>query len=68
MNRLNNLDIASAEVLENTLSDFVGSMLVISHDRYFLDQVVDRLLVIESSQLLTYPGGYSDYLSVNMQG
>ena len=64
----NNLDIASAEVLENSLSDFVGSVLVISHDRYFLDRVVDRLLVIESSQLMSYPGGYSDFLAANIQG
>ena len=38
----NNLDIASAEVLEAALDDFVGTVLVISHDRYFLDRVVDR--------------------------
>ena len=64
----NNLDIASAEVLENSLSDFVGSVLVISHDRYFLDRVVDKLLVIESSELMSYPGGYSDFLAANIQG
>ena len=44
----NNLDIASAEVLEAALSDFVGTVLVISHDRYFLDRTVERLLVIRS--------------------
>ena len=43
----NNLDIASAEVLENALEDFEGTVLVISHDRYFLDQVVDRILELE---------------------
>ncbi len=59
----NNLDIASAEVLENALNDFNGSVLVISHDRYFLDRVVDRLLVIEDSRLVSYLGGYSDYLA-----
>ncbi len=52
----NNLDIASAEVLENSLSDFVGSVLVISHDRYFLDRVVDRLLVIEFQPADKLPG------------
>ncbi len=58
----NNLDIASAEVLEQALEDFVGTVLVISHDRYFLDRTVERLLVIEDSQLAEYLGGYSDYL------
>jgi len=60
----NNLDIASAEVLENALEDFLGTVLIISHDRYFLDQTVERLLVIEDDQLSGYAGGYSDYLAV----
>jgi ATP-binding cassette subfamily F protein 3 len=58
----NNLDIASAEVLEQALEDFEGTVLVISHDRYFLDRTVERLLVIEDAQLAEYAGGYSDYL------
>lgn len=58
----NNLDIASAEVLEEALSDFVGTVLVISHDRYFLDRTVERLLAIEDGRLIEYQGGYSDYL------
>ncbi|HMX75632.1 MAG TPA: ABC-F family ATP-binding cassette domain-containing protein, partial [Anaerolineales bacterium] len=56
----NNLDIASAEVLEQALEDFEGTVLVISHDRYFLDRTVERLLVIEDGQLGGYQGGYSD--------
>lgn len=59
----NNLDIASAEVLEQALEDFEGTVLVISHDRYFLDRTVQRLLVIEDGQLARYTGGYSDYLA-----
>jgi ATP-binding cassette, subfamily F, member 3 len=59
----NNLDIASAEVLETALDDFVGTVLVISHDRYFLDRTVNRLLTIEDGQLIGHPGGYSDYLA-----
>jgi ATP-binding cassette subfamily F protein 3 len=58
----NNLDIASAEVLEQALEDFEGTVLVISHDRYFLDRTVQRLLVIEGGQFAEYQGGYSDYL------
>ncbi len=57
----NNLDIASAEVLENALEEFVGTVLVISHDRYFLDQTVQRLVVLENGNLKEYFGGYSDY-------
>jgi ATP-binding cassette subfamily F protein 3 len=60
----NNLDIASAEVLEQALEDFEGTVLVISHDRYFLDRTVERLLVIEDGQLAEYQGGYSDYLEM----
>jgi ATP-binding cassette subfamily F protein 3 len=59
----NNLDIASAEVLEEALEDFVGTVLVISHDRYFLDRTVGRLLSIEAGQWVEYQGGYSDYLA-----
>jgi ATP-binding cassette subfamily F protein 3 len=58
----NNLDIASAEVLEQALEDFEGTALIISHDRYFLDQTVERLLVIENGQIKEHLGGYSDYL------
>lgn len=58
----NNLDIASAEVLESALADFEGTVLVVSHDRYFLDQLVDRILVLEDGSLQSFSGGYSDYL------
>jgi ATP-binding cassette subfamily F protein 3 len=57
----NNLDIPSAEVLENVLVDFDGTVLVISHDRYFLDQVVNRIVELDQGDLTDYPGGYSDY-------
>ncbi len=57
----NNLDIASAEVLENSLDDFVGTVLVISHDRYFLDRTVERILAIEDGKVKEYIGNYSDY-------
>jgi len=64
----NNLDIPSAEVLEDALSEFEGTVLVISHDRYFLDQVVDRVLVLEYGFIKSYPGNYSDYLIKQMNG
>jgi ATP-binding cassette subfamily F protein 3 len=57
----NNLDIASAEVLENALNDFNGTVLVISHDRYFLDRTVSRIFALEEGSITEYIGGYSDY-------
>jgi ATP-binding cassette subfamily F protein 3 len=57
----NNLDIASAEVLENALNDFNGTVLVISHDRYFLDQTVNRIFALEDGTITESIGGYSDY-------
>lgn len=62
----NNLDIQSAEVLEQALDEFKGTVLVISHDRYFLDKVVDRLVELEPGRgtLAEYLGGYTDYLAV----
>ena len=57
----NNLDIRSAEVLEGALEDFAGSVLVISHDRYFLDRVATRIVELQGGKLNDYPGTYSDY-------
>lgn len=57
----NNIDIASAEVLEDALDDFNGTVLVISHDRYFLDRTVDRIFELKDSRIAEYIGGYSDY-------
>ncbi len=57
----NNLDIASVEVLEDVLGEFEGTLLVISHDRYFLDRVVDRIVELDNGALTEYLGGYSDY-------
>ncbi len=57
----NNLDIASAEVLENALNDFNGTVLVISHDRYFLDRTINRIFALENGTIAELIGGYSDY-------
>ena len=59
----NNLDIKSVEVLEETLDGFQGSILTISHDRYFLDRVVDRIIELRDGTLHHYVGGYTDYAS-----
>ena len=57
----NHLDIYAAEVLEDALADFEGAVLVISHDRYFLDRVVNRIVELDNGLLTSYMGGYSDY-------
>ena len=55
----NNLDIASAEVLEEALEDFTGTVIVVSHDRYFLDRVADRIVAVEDGAIRVFEGGYS---------
>jgi ATP-binding cassette subfamily F protein 3 len=57
----NNLDIPSAEVLEEALEGFEGTALVISHDRYFLDRTVDRIVELDERALRQYVGGYRAY-------
>jgi len=57
----NNLDIASAEVLEAALDEFEGTVLVSSHDRYFLGRTVPRIAELECGRLAEYTGGYSEY-------
>jgi len=57
----NHLDIASREVLENSLSEFGGTILVISHDRYFLNKVVNKIYAVENKTLREYLGNYSYY-------
>ena len=64
----NNIDIASAEILEEALDSFEGSVLVISHDRYFLDRVVDRVVELREGRLIEYAGGYSAYAEKTGQG
>jgi ATP-binding cassette subfamily F protein 3 len=63
----NNLDIVSAEVLEQALADFEGTVLVISHDRYFLDRTVSRIVELAEGQLREYLGGYSEYVEQKAQ-
>ncbi|QFZ93220.2 ABC-F family ATP-binding cassette domain-containing protein [Synechococcus elongatus PCC 11802] len=59
----NDLDIQTLAVLEEYLEDFPGTVIVISHDRYFLDRTVDSILAFEpTGELRHYPGNYSVYL------
>jgi ATP-binding cassette, subfamily F, member 3 len=58
----NHLDIPSREALEDALVDFRGTVVTVSHDRYFLDQIVDRLLVMRPESVQLYHGNYSYYI------
>ena len=58
----NNLDIASTEVLEEALDEFEGTVLTVSHDRYFLDKIVSKIVAIgNDGQVCVYPGNFSYY-------
>ena len=58
----NDLDVETLEVLEERLGDYSGTLLVVSHDREFLDNVVNRILVFEAGgQIVEYAGGFSDW-------
>ena len=60
----NDLDIVTLNVLESFLLDFPGCVIVVSHDRYFMDKVVDHLLVFKGEgRIEDFPGNYSDYRS-----
>lgn len=58
----NDLDIVTLNVLENFLLDFPGCLLVVSHDRYFMDKIVDHLFVFKGNgEIEDFPGNYTDY-------
>jgi ATP-binding cassette subfamily F protein uup len=58
----NDLDLPTLAVLENFLSDYQGCVLIVSHDRYFMDRLVDHLFVFEGDGIVTdFPGNYTQY-------
>ncbi len=57
----NHLDIGSVTWLENYLRSYKGAVLIVSHDRYFLDRVVDKVVEIENAHATVFDGNYSDY-------
>ena len=63
----NHLDIASKEALEEALTGYDGTLLLISHDRYFLDKLVTRVFEIKDHHIRVFEGNYSDYLVKRQQ-
>ncbi|MBI3537637.1 MAG: ABC-F family ATP-binding cassette domain-containing protein [Chloroflexi bacterium] len=59
----NNLDIPACELLESALEDFPGTVFVISHDRYFLDNIATRVVELENGVCTDYAGNYTDYVA-----
>ena len=64
----NDLDIATLNVLEDFLADFGGCLIVVSHDRYFLDNLVDHIFVFQGNgKIKDFPGNYTDYQLKKLQ-
>jgi ABC transport system ATP-binding/permease protein len=64
----NDLDIQTLSILEDYLDSFPGAVIVISHDRYFLDRVVQRIFSLEGNgSIAHYPGGYTDYIELHQE-
>lgn len=57
----NHLDIPTREAVEDALADFDGTVLVVSHDRYFIEKVAERIVFIDRRRLVEYEGGFAEY-------
>ena len=57
----NHLDLAGKAFLERLIREYPGGVVIVSHDRYLLDLVVDEIAELEDGQLTVYPGNYSEY-------
>ena len=57
----NHLDIESVEMLEASLESFEGTAIFVSHDRYFLDRIADRILEVSDGGVRSYEGGWSSW-------
>jgi len=64
----NHLDLASRERLETALEAFPGTMVFISHDRYFINRLATRVVEVVDGRLTTYPGNYDDYRAALERG
>ena len=63
----NHLDIVSKEALENALNEYDGTILFVSHDRYFIKKIATSCLVIDSDKVTYYPDGYRDYIDARVK-
>jgi len=64
----NDLDIDTLEVLEEYLDEFKGAVIIVSHDRYFLDKTVDNILYLKENGVIEkYNGNYTDFANINIQ-
>ena len=61
----NHLDLQSKENLELAIKNYKGSLLIISHDRYFISKVANRIVEIKNSKLFSYHGNYEYFLEKN---
>ncbi len=57
----NHIDINTKEILEEALNNYSGTILVVSHDRYFINKIATRIVMIENKKLINYIGNYDDY-------
>ena len=58
----NHLDLAGKAMLQKLIEDFPGTVVIVSHDRYFLDMVADVILEVDLGRIAQYPGNYSEYM------
>jgi ABC transport system ATP-binding/permease protein len=63
----NHLDAATVLYLEERLIEYTGAVLLITHDRYFLDRVVDRMIELSAGVVMVFPGGYTEYLEAQAE-
>ncbi len=63
----NHLDSEMSGWLEEYLVKFRGALVMVTHDRYFLDRIVDRIVEVEYGKIYSYPGSYADYVALKMQ-
>ena len=63
----NHIDINTKEILEEALKTYPGTILLISHDRYFINKVATRIVYLEDKKLVSYVGNYDDYKNTKLR-
>ena len=57
----NHIDINTKEILEEAINNYKGTVIIVSHDRYFINKVASRIIYIKDKKLISYIGNYDDY-------